>query len=202
MTTPAHSTSIPNIILGSTSPFRKTLLEKLHLNFTQDAPDIDESPLKNETPQDMVLRLAHSKASVFKDKYPQHIVITSDQCAVFNNRPISKPHTKEKAMQQLSEFSNQQISFYTGLVVLNTQTGKEYEYLDKTTVHFRDLNEQVIRQYIEIEQPLNCAGSFKSEGLGVTLFKQIDSRDPNALIGLPLMALTDIFYEMNYPLPR
>lgn len=201
MTTTADTSSIPNIVLGSTSPFRKMLLDKLHLSFSQDAPEVDETPLENEQPQQMVLRLAHLKADVFKDKYPQHIVITSDQCAVFNGKPIGKPHTVEKAVEQLSQFSNQSITFYTGLVVFNSKTGKRYEYLDSTTVHFRELSQQVIRNYIDIEQPLKCAGSFKSEGLGVTLFNRIDSRDPNALIGLPLMALTDIFYEMGYPLP-
>ncbi|WP_321324202.1 nucleoside triphosphate pyrophosphatase [Thiomicrorhabdus sp.] len=194
--------TLPQVVLGSTSPFRKQLLDKLHIPFIQDAPEIDETPLKTETPKEMVLRLAHEKAKVFKDKYPQHIIISSDQCAVFNNQPIGKPHTVENAIQQLTSFSNHQITFFTGLVVSNTQTGKTYEYLDTTIVHFRDLSKEVIRNYIEIEQPLKCAGSFKSEGLGVALFKQIDSRDPNALIGLPLMALTDIFYEMGFALPQ
>lgn len=193
--------TLPPIVLGSTSPFRKALLDKLHLNFTQDAPDIDETPLKDESPAEMVLRLAHSKAQVFKEKYPTHIIITSDQCAVFNKQPIGKPHTYENAVNQLKQFSNQTITFYTGLVVLNSETGKTFEYMDTTKVVFRELSNEVIHNYLTIEQPFNCAGSFKSEGLGVTLFKKIESRDPNALIGLPLMALTDIFYEMGYALP-
>lgn len=193
--------TLPQVVLGSTSPFRKTLLDKLHIPFIQDAPDIDEHPLDTETPEEMVLRLSHAKASVFKTQYPEHIIITSDQCAVFNKQPIGKPHTFEKAVKQLQQFSNHNVTFYTGLVVCNTATNQSYEYLDTTTVHFRKLSDKVIHNYIELEQPLNCAGSFKSEGLGVTLFDKIDSRDPNALIGLPLMALTDIFYEMGYPLP-
>lgn len=201
MTTKTDNQKLPQVVLGSTSPFRKMLLDKLHIPFTQDAPQVDETPLTNETPQEMVLRLAHTKASVFKAEYPQHIVITSDQCAVFKGQPIGKPHTREKAIEQLTQFSNQKIHFYTALVVTNNQTGETYEYTDETVVHFRELSKQVIENYIEIEQPLNCAGSFKSEGLGVTLFKQIESRDPNALIGLPLMALTDIFYEMGFALP-
>lgn len=195
------SNSIPNIVLGSTSSFRKMLLDKLHLDFIQDAPNIDETPFENETPKEMVVRLSNAKAASLKDKYPAHIIITSDQCAVFADKPIGKPHTQENAVKQLQQFSNQAITFYTGLVVINTATNKNYQYLDTTTVHFRELSESVINNYINIEQPLNCAGSFKSEGLGVTLFKKIDSRDPNALIGLPLMALTDIFYEMGYALP-
>ena len=196
-----NTKTLPQVVLGSTSPFRKSLLDKLHLPFIQDAPDIDETPLDSESPKEMVLRLANQKAKKFTDKYTHHIIITSDQCAVFNNKPIGKPHTVENAMAQLKQFSNQSITFFTGLVVSNTQTGKSYQYLDTTVVHFRELTDEVIKNYIAIEQPLKCAGSFKSEGLGVTLFKQIDSRDPNALIGLPLMALTDIFYEMGFALP-
>ncbi|GAB6069817.1 nucleoside triphosphate pyrophosphatase [Thiomicrorhabdus hydrogeniphila] len=196
-----NTKTLPQIVLGSTSPFRKFLLDKLHIPFIQDAPNIDETPLNAELPQEMVLRLANQKAKAFTDQYTQHIIITSDQCAVFNNQPIGKPHTVENAIAQLKQFSNKQITFFTGLVVTNTQTGKNYQYLDTTVVHFRELTDEVIKNYIDIEQPLKCAGSFKSEGLGVTLFKQIDSRDPNALIGLPLMALTDIFYEMGFALP-
>jgi len=192
---------LPQVVLGSTSPFRKALLDKLHIPFIQDSPDIDEHTLDTETPKDMVLRLSRAKANVFKTKYPNNIIITSDQCAVFNNQPIGKPHTVEKAVKQLQQFSHNKITFYTGLVVCNTSTSQSYEYLDTTIVHIRTLSDEIIHNYSELEQPLNCAGSFKSEALGVTLFKQIDSRDPNALIGLPLMALTDIFYEMGYPLP-
>ncbi|WP_029407245.1 nucleoside triphosphate pyrophosphatase [Thiomicrorhabdus sp. Milos-T2] len=201
MTSKQNKATLPSIVLGSTSPFRKLLLDKLHLPFIQDAPNIDETPLKNELPQQMVLRLAQGKADVFSEKYPNHIIITSDQCAVFNNKPIGKPHTFENAVNQLKQFSNNAIIFYTGLVVLNTASNERFEYLDTTKVVFRELSDDVIQNYLRIEEPLNCAGSFKSEGLGVTLFNKIESRDPNALIGLPLMALTDIFYEMGYPLP-
>lgn len=201
MTTVQANLTLPQVVLGSTSPFRKTLLDKLHIPFIQDSPDIDETSLDTETPKEMVLRLSHAKANVFKSKYPNNIIITSDQCAVFNNQPIGKPHTAEKAVKQLQRFSDNKITFYTGLVVCNTTTGQSYEYLDTTIVHFRTLSDEVIHNYIELEQPLNCAGSFKSEGLGITLFHKIESRDPNALIGLPLMALTDIFYQMGYTLP-
>jgi len=192
---------LPQVVLGSTSPFRKTLLDKLHLPFTQDAIEIDETPLLSEKPSEMVLRLSHAKAKPLKAAYSNYIIITSDQCAVFDDKPIGKPHSHENAVKQLTKFSNNSITFFTGLVVNNTKTGETYEYLDTTVVSFRELSEEVIHNYIAIEQPLKCAGSFKSEGLGVTLFKSIESRDPNALIGLPLMALTDIFYEMGYPLP-
>lgn len=195
------ASQMPAIILGSSSIFRKQLLEKLHLPFEQASPNIDEHPLKHEPPMEMVMRLAHAKAQALLNTYPQHIIIASDQCAVFNDQPIGKPHTIENAQAQLKQFSGQVICFYTGLVVINSQTQQTYQALDTTRVHFRDLTDEVIHNYIELEQPLNCAGSFKSEGLGITLFSQIDSKDPNALIGLPLIELTTIFLNMGYALP-
>ena len=196
-----QTTSLPTIILGSTSVFRKQLLEKLHLPFTQMAPNIDEHPLENETPQNMVSRLSKSKAEEIAQHKPNSIIIASDQTAVFDNRPIGKPLTFDKAVAQLQDFSGQVITFYTGLVVINTATQQTFEAMDITKVHFRTLSQEVIENYITIEQPLHCAGSFKSEGLGITLFKKIESIDPNALIGLPLIELTNIFYKMGYPLP-
>ncbi|QKI88918.1 Maf family protein [Thiomicrorhabdus xiamenensis] len=195
------SNGLPPIILGSTSIFRKQMLEKLHLPFDTDKPEVDETPLQGERPEAMVARLSLAKAQAVAGKHPDALIIGSDQCAVFDNHPIGKPHTFAVAQQQLRQFSGQSITFYTGLVVINGQTGKTYQKMDTTVVHFRELSDNVIDNYLTIEQPLNCAGSFKSEGLGVTLFQRIDSRDPNALIGLPLMDLTDIFYQMGYPLP-
>jgi MAF protein len=149
----------------------------------------------------MVRRLSLKKAQEIANNRPNAIIIGSDQTAVFNDLPVGKPHSVENAIKQLSNFSGQCITFYTGLVVINTTTQQTYQAMDVTKVYFRNLSENVIRNYIEIEQPLNCAGSFKSEGLGITLFKRIESNDPNALIGLPLIQLTDIFYQMGYPLP-
>ncbi len=192
---------MPQVILGSTSLFRKQLLKKLQMDFAQIAPDIDETPLEDETPRDMVHRLSLRKAQEIAHNHPNAIIIASDQTAVFNGVPVGKPHSVENAIKQLSDFSGHCITFYTGLVVINTATQQTYQTLDTTKVYFRNLSENVIRNYIEIEQPLNCAGSFKSEGLGITLFKRIESNDPNALIGLPLIQLTDIFCQMGYPLP-
>lgn len=197
----ASTEPMPLVILGSTSSFRKQLLKKLQLDFVQISPDIDETPLKDETPKEMVHRLSLKKAQEIANNQPNAIIIASDQTAVFNDLPVGKPHSLENAIKQLSDFSGHCITFYTGLVVINTATQQTYQTMDITKVHFRDLSENVIRNYIEIEQPLNCAGSFKSEGLGITLFKRIESNDPNALIGLPLIQLTDIFYQMGYPLP-
>ncbi len=192
---------MPKVILASTSPFRKQLLEKLQLDFEQCAPEIDESPLANESPKEMVERLSLAKAVEIARNQPNSIIIASDQTAVFKGLPIGKPHTVENAIKQLSDFSGRCITFYTGLVVINTATQQTYQALDTTKVCFRELSDAVIRAYIEREQPLNCAGSFKSEGLGITLFKRIESTDPNALIGLPLIELTEFFDRMGYPLP-
>ena len=194
-------TTLPHIILASTSPFRAQLLNKLHLPFEQLAPDIDETPLSNETPQAMVARLSKAKALEIAQHHSNHIIIASDQCAVFQNQPIGKPHTVANAVKQLQQFSQQTITFYTGLAVINTANQHVFEAMDVTQVQFRKLSKTVIENYIEIEQPLNCAGSFKSEGLGITLFEKITSKDPNALIGLPLIELTHIFYQMGYALP-
>ncbi len=196
-----EKTIFPNIVLASTSPFRKQLLKKLHLTFEQIAPNIDESPLKNESPKAMVARLSNNKAQETSQRFPASIIIASDQCAVFQNTPIGKPHTMQNAIKQLQQFSQETITFYTSLTVINTATQQKFERMDTTQVHFRALSQEVIENYLDIEQPLTCAGSFKSEGLGITLFKKITSKDPNALIGLPLIDLTDIFYQMGYSLP-
>ncbi len=192
---------LPSIILASTSPFRKQLLEKLHLPFQQIAPNINETPLISETPKEMVARLSTQKAYEIAQQHSNSIIIASDQCATFQNKPIGKPHTQPKATRQLQQFSNQTITFYTGLTVINTQTQQTFEAMDTTHVQFRNLSQQIIENYLDIEQPFNCTGSFKSEGLGITLFKEINSKDPNALIGLPLIELTNIFYKMGYALP-
>jgi len=193
--------SLPNIILASTSPFRKQLLQKLNLSFDQEAPNINESPLSHELPKEMVARLSNEKAQKIAHRFPNSIIIASDQCATYQEQPIGKPHTMENAVKQLQQFSQQTITFYTGLTVINTVTSQQFECMDTTQVQFRKLSPEVIKNYLDIEQPFNCAGSFKSEGLGITLFKKISSQDPNALIGLPLIELTGIFYKMGYALP-
>lgn len=196
-----HKNQLPPIILGSSSPFRKALLEKLQLPFAQHAPQVDETPLEKESPLDMVQRLSRLKAQAIAKQSPEHIIIASDQCATFNNQPVGKPHTHENAVKQLQEFSGQSITFYTGLVVFDPRTQSYHQRHDETIVHFRPLNETTIQNYLLAETPYQCAGSFKSEGLGITLFSSIQSRDPNALIGLPLIELTNIFQEMGITLP-
>lgn len=201
MQTITCKTQLPQIVLGSSSPFRKQMLEKLQLPFIQFAPQIDESPLPNETPREMIARLSRLKALKVAESHSDKIIIASDQCAVFNNQIIGKPHTHAKATQQLLSFSGRTITFLTGLVVIDPRTQETHQVMDETNVHFRTLEAATIENYLHAEQPYQCAGSFKSEGLGITLFESIESKDPNALIGLPLIELTTIFAQMGIVLP-
>ncbi len=192
---------LPIIVLGSSSIYRKQMLEKLQLPFIQHAPDIDETSLEDETPPQMIERLSRLKALAVAAVHPDKIVIASDQCATFNNQPVGKPHTHDKAVQQLQDFSGRQIEFHTGLAVIDPRDQSIHQTMDKTVVHFRELNQATIENYLLAEQPYQCAGSFKSEGLGITLFERIESKDPNALIGLPLIELTTLFAQMGIQLP-
>jgi len=197
------SSTIPPIVLGSTSPFRKALMSKLAIPFSTDKPNIDETPLANETVLEMVNRLSLSKAEIIAQNHPHSIIIASDQSAVLNSHPLGKPHTFENAVQQLQSFSGQCIEFITGLVVIDTRhtPAKIIQTQDITQVYFRQLSQAQIENYLLSETPYECAGSFKSEGLGITLFEKIVSKDPNALIGLPLIELTSAFLELGISLP-
>ena len=177
------------IVLGSTSPFRKALFEKLQLDFVCDAPDIDESPLTNENVTEMVVRLSIAKARAIAGKHAKALIIGSDQSAVLNGEKLLKPGNYENAYKQLTRASGQKITFQTGLCLLNTQTGNIQSTCVPYTVVFRQLTPEMIDNYLHKEQPYNCAGSFKSEGLGITLFRKMQGDDPNALIGLPLIRL-------------
>lgn len=181
-----------SLVLGSSSRYRKQLLDKLGLPFTQDSPDIDETPQADESAAALVERLAVDKAKALADKHPNSLIIGSDQVATFSGRIIGKPHTKDNAKSQLMQFSGQSVTFLTGLCLYNSQTGEHQSSVEPFNVHFKALTERQIERYIELEQPLDCAGSFKSEGLGITLFSQLEGRDPNSLIGLPLIALTEM----------
>lgn len=180
------------IILASTSSFRKTLLEKLSIPFECISPDMDETLLPTESPEQSVLRLAEDKARAKAHLYSDALIIGSDQVCVINGRITGKPLTVENAVQQLCEASGQIITFYTGLVLFNTKINRISRCCEPFQVHFRDLTMAEIEAYVEKERPLYCAGSFKSEGLGITLFSQLAGRDPNTLIGLPLIALTEM----------
>ncbi|WP_413723847.1 Maf family protein [Sodalis sp. RH16] len=177
------------IVLASSSPFRRALLEKLRLPFLTCAPDIDEAPLSGESPRDMVLRLSAGKAAALRIKYERHLIIGSDQCCVLGGEITGKPLSRENAVRQLRRASGKRVTFYTGLVLLNSATGRLQQTVETFQVTFRSLSDREIEGYVDAEQPLNCAGAFKCEGLGITLFQSLDGRDPNSLIGLPLIAL-------------
>ncbi len=178
------------LVLGSTSPFRQQILQKLQVTFETDSPDIDESILDNETPQELVARLSELKARTVAQRHPDALIIGSDQVSVNNGVILGKPHTHENAIQQLINASGKKITFYTGLCLYNAKTDDAQVEVVPFHVHFRQLNEAQIDHYLRVEQPYNCAGSFKSEGYGISLFSKLEGDDPNTLIGLPLIRLT------------
>lgn len=199
----ANLPDLPKIILASTSVFRKMCLEKLQLPFETDKPEIDETRLTGESVAEMVDRLSLEKALKVAESHPNALIIASDQSAALNQQTLNKPLNYETAKQQLKDSSGECVAFYTGLVVLDTRhtPPKTYQTKDITKVHFRTLTDETIHNYLTLETPYQCAGSFKSEGLGITLFKKIENHDPNALIGLPLIELTSIFEEIGITLP-
>jgi septum formation protein len=177
------------IILASTSPFRRTILQKLAIDFNTESPNIDETARPGESPLNLVKRLAQAKAQVIAVNHENALVIGSDQVAVFNNCIVGKPHTHENAVKQLTAFSGQHVTFLTGLSLVNSHTGNVQTIVDEFSVYFRQLTFKQINNYLLSETPYNCAGSFKSEGMGICLFDKLEGDDPNTLIGLPLIRL-------------
>ena len=178
------------IVLASSSPFRRELLEKLGLNFICDSPDIDETARPNETPQQLVARLAQEKANAVAARHPNALIIASDQCAILDDNILGKPGDHQTAVKQLQAASGKKVLFLTSLVLLNSSTNKAQAEVCPFSVYFRSLTTSEIKGYLNHEQPYNCAGSFKSEGLGISLFQRLEGDDPNTLIGLQLIRLT------------
>lgn len=189
------------LVLGSTSPFRKDLLERFRLDFIVDSPDIDETPLDSETPEDYVWRLSLEKAKAVAERHPNSLIIASDQCSILNGVIRGKPGNHENAIKQLTESSGQCVSFLTGLCLYDSADDSYQLDLVPYYVDFRELSTTEIESYLRAEEPYFCAGSFKSEGLGVTLFKSMRGDDPTALIGLPLIRLSEMLREKKTPLP-
>ncbi len=177
------------LILASTSPFRKTILEKLDLPFECAAPDTDETPKQGEKPEQLVERLAIAKAQAVAVNYNDALVIGSDQVAVIDGKIIGKPGNFKNAVNQLKEASGKRVTFLTGLSLINTKTGNVHSSVVPFNVVFRYLRDSQIENYLNKEEPFNCAGSFKSEGLGISLFERLEGDDPNTLMGLPLIRL-------------
>lgn len=189
----------PKLILASTSPFRRSILEKIQVPFDAISPNCDETPLENESPRDLVTRLAEQKALSCGIKDPNHLIIGSDQVCVINGHIVGKPLTREKAITQLQKASGQIITFYTGLSLFNSTTMSSETLCEEFKVHFRQLTKKQIEHYVDKEMPLYCAGSFKCEGLGIALFEKLEGKDPNTLIGLPLITLIDMLERQQFP---
>ncbi len=189
------------LLLASSSPYRRELLSRLRLPFTCASPDIDENAQPGESPEHLVQRLAEQKAKALAPRHPAHLIIGSDQVAVLDGRIIGKPHHFEGARQQLLDSSNRSLTFLTGLCLLNSSNGHCQVDCVPFTVHFRELDEQRIERYLRIEQPYNCAGSFKAEGLGISLFRSTEGSDSTSLVGLPLIRLVDMLLKEGVELP-
>jgi septum formation protein len=187
------------LLLASTSPYRRELLARLRLPFDVDRPQVDETPLPGEAPTALVERLALAKAQAVAARQPGAWVIGSDQAAELDGAPLGKPGGREAAIAQLSAMSGRAVAFRTAVAVV--QGEQAFAALDTTLVRFRTLSTAEIARYVDAEQPFDCAGSFKSEGLGIALFAAIESRDPTALVGLPLIATTELLRQAGFALP-
>ncbi len=180
------------LILASTSPYRKMVLSRLNLSFDTFAPNVDETALPNELPATLVQRLSENKARAAHEIYPNALIIGSDQVAVLDEQILNKPLTHEKAIQQLQMCSGKQVDFLTGLCLLNTKTGRAQVDIVRFSVLFRQLTISQIENYLRLDKPYNCAGSFKSESLGIILLERMMGSDPNSMIGLPLIRLVQM----------
>ncbi|MGI9216763.1 MAG: Maf family protein [Hydrogenophaga sp.] len=186
-TLPPVHTPTRALVLGSTSRYRKELLSRLGTAFSTDSPQVDETPRPGEAPADLARRLALAKAREVAQRHPEAVVIGSDQVADLHGEPLGKPGTHERAVAQLQRMRGQTVVFQTAVAVVCLATGFEQVDLAPVAVVFRDLGDAEIEHYLRIEQPYDCAGSAKSEGLGIALLERIDNDDPTALVGLPLI---------------
>ena len=189
------------LLLASSSPYRRELLTRLHLAFDCGTPDIDETARTGEPPEQLVRRLALETAQALAHIHRVHFIIGSDQVAVLEQNILGKPLTFERAKRQLQTCSGKSVSFLTGLTVLDSRSGNAQVDCVKFTVHFRTLNDRQIERYLQAEQPFDCAGSFKAEGLGISLFRSTEGTDVTSLIGLPLIRLTDMLNEAGMEIP-
>ncbi|MBK9575190.1 MAG: septum formation inhibitor Maf [Rhodoferax sp.] len=195
-----HATP-PKLILASTSPYRRELLGRLRLPFAVVPPEVDETARHHETPEQLARRLAASKAQVVADKYPDSVVIGSDQVADLDGQPLGKPGCHERAVEQLRLMRGRTVIFQTAVCVVCRQAGYAQTDVAQVRVTFRDLNDGEIERYLRAETPYDCAGSAKSEGLGISLLNAIHSDDPTALIGLPLIRTARLLRAAGVELP-
>lgn len=192
---------MPQLVLASTSPYRRELLARLQVPFTVESPETDETPLPNEAPAATAERLAVAKAAAVVDRFPDALIIGSDQVAYCGDRRYGKPGSREKSLEQLRSLSGKIAVFHTGLCLLNAVSGRRHVRGVATEVRFRELSDAEIERYMDKEDALNCAGSARSEGLGISLLEWMRSDDPTALVGLPLIALAEMLRAEGISLP-
>ncbi len=192
---------MPTLVLASSSPYRRDLLARLRLPFEVAVPDVDETPLAQELPQATALRLAQLKSRAVAAQFPDALIIGSDQVALLGEQQVGKPHTHENAKKQLQAASGHAMVFHTALCLYNSRTGNMQARAVPIRIQFRTLSDAVIERYLLAEQPYNCAGSAKSEGLGIALIERFEGEDPNALVGLPLIALVDMLQQEGVAVP-
>jgi septum formation protein len=196
-----HETRSPGrLLLGSTSPYRRELLNRLRVPFDIASPDVDEAPRPGESPAALAARLAHAKAVALLEGHPDAWILGSDQVAALGQRILGKPGGHPQALAQLMAMSGRTVEFLTAVSLVHSQ-GQHIHALDVTTVRFRTLDDDSMQRYLDAEQPYDCAGSFKAEGLGIALFESITSRDPTALIGLPLIATARMLRQAGFAIP-
>ncbi len=188
------------LILASTSPYRRELLARLRLEFDIASPGVEETRLPGEPPRTLAMRLATAKAAAICAHHANAWVIGSDQVAALGDNILGKPGTRDAAIEQLATMAGFSVEFLTAVCVIHAD-GRRFDAIDSTIVRFRPLSREEIKRYIDIEQPFDCAGSFKAEGLGITLFDAIESVDPTALIGLPLIATAGLLRKAGFVLP-
>ncbi len=186
------------LVLASTSPYRKELLARLGVDFTTAAPNVDETPLHGESADATSLRLAIAKARALATTFPSSLIIGSDQVALLHGEQLGKPGTHERAVAQLKAMRGQTLVFHTALCLYNTATGSTQTAIDETRVVMRDYSDEQIETYLQREQPYNCAGSAKTEGLGVVMIARIENNDPTAIIGLPMIELVTMLNNEGF----
>jgi septum formation protein len=182
-------TRTSDLVLASSSRYRREILAKLGIPFVTATPEIDEAVKPTEKPDQLALRLARQKAQALAQRFPRHLIIGSDQVAMLDGQQLTKPGDRDRAIAQLRAASGRAVEFFTAVCVLDSATGTTRADLDKTVVRFRPLTDAMIEAYVDRDRPFDCAGGFKSESLGVVLFETIETEDPNALVGLPLLRL-------------
>jgi len=190
----------PTLVLASTSIYRSELLSRLHIPFQTAAPDVDETPLANESAQQTSLRLSLAKAQAVAIRYPDALIIGSDQVALLGDQQLGKPLTHDNAIRQLRAMSGQTVIFYTALTLFNSRTQDIQTEVAVNRVNYRKLTNEQIENYLNKEQPYHCAGSAKSEGLGIALISSMEGDDPNALVGLPLILLVNMLLKQSVPI--